>query len=113
MSSQIVWCFVQIAGKEMEKRVACSFLWGLATLCIGLLSSEIAYGQDLATKKAYGSGNGDFVVGPDYRLDPDLSDRGNPKGKQFEFRMSLAESKIFPGTDATLDSKKEVRKERK
>lgn len=113
MSCQIVWCFVQIAGKEMEKRVACSFLWGLATLCIGLLSSEIAYGQDLATKKAYGSGNGDFVVGPDYRLDPDLSDRGNPKGKQFEFRMSLAESKIFPGTDATLDSKKEVRKERK
>lgn len=97
----------------MEKRAACSFLWGLVTLCIGLPYSEIACGQDLATKKAYGPGNGDFVVGPDYRLDPDLSDRGNPKGKQFEFRMSLAESKIFPGTDATLDSKKEVRKERK
>lgn len=97
----------------MEKKAACSFLWGLVTLCIGLLSSEIAYGQDLATKKAYGPGNGDFVVGPDYRLDPDLSDRGNPKGKQFEFRMILAESKIFPGTDSTLDSKKEVRKERK
>ena len=97
----------------MEKRAACSFLWGLVTLCIGLPYSEIAYGQDLSTKKPYGPGNGDFVVGPDYRLDPDLSDRGNPKGKQFEFRMSLAESKIFPGTDATLDSKKEVRKERK
>ena len=97
----------------MEKRAACSFLWGLVTLCIGLPYSEIANGQDLSTKKPYGPGNGDFVVGPDYRLDPDLSDRGNPKGKQFEFRMSLAESKIFPGTDATLDTKKEVRKERK
>ncbi|MFN9626093.1 MAG: enterobactin esterase, partial [Planctomycetota bacterium] len=88
----------------MENKEAWNFLWGLVTLCISLLSSEIAYGQDLTTKKSYGPGNGDFVVGPDYRLDPDLSDRGNPKGKQFEFRMSLAESKIFPGTDATLDS---------
>jgi enterochelin esterase-like enzyme len=57
--------------------------------------------------------NGDLVVGPDYKIDPDLTDKGNPKGKQFEFSMPLAESKIFPGTDATLDPKKEVRKTRK
>lgn len=57
--------------------------------------------------------NGDLVVGPDYKIDPDLTDKGNPKGKHFEFSMPLAESKIFPGTDTTLDPKKEVRKTRK
>ena len=58
-------------------------------------------------------GNGNFVVGPDYTIDPDLTDKGNPKGKSFEFTMRLADSKIFPGDDATLDPKKDVRKERK
>jgi len=105
--------FVLMAVKIMRKQTSWNFLWGLATVSLGLLFGEIADGQDLASKKAYGPGNGDFVVGPDYRLDPDLSDRGNPKGKQFEFRMRLADSKIFPGTDTTLDANKEVRKERK
>lgn len=59
------------------------------------------------------SGNGDFVIGPDYHIDPDLTDQGNPKGKSFEFSMPLAESKIFDGKDTTLDPKKEVRTERK
>ena len=58
-------------------------------------------------------GNGDFVIGPDYKIDPDLTDRGNPKGKSFEFLMRLADSKIFPGDDSTLDPKKPVRKTRK
>ncbi|MBU6175247.1 MAG: enterobactin esterase [Planctomycetes bacterium] len=31
----------------------------------------------------------------------------------FEFAMKLADSKLFPGTDSTLDSKKEVRKQRR
>lgn len=72
-----------------------------------------------ADDKAKGSddhrleGNGNFVIGPDYSLDPDLTDRGNAKGRSFEFKMALAESRIFPGTDSTLDPKKEVRKERK
>lgn len=57
--------------------------------------------------------NGNVVIGPEYEIDPDLTDKGNPKGKQFEFSMSLAESKIFPGTDKTLDSRKEVRETRK
>jgi len=60
-----------------------------------------------------GDGNGDFVVGPQYEIDPDLKDRGNPKGKSFEFKMKLADSKIFNGTDSTLDPKKDVRKERR
>jgi iron(III)-enterobactin esterase len=58
-------------------------------------------------------GNGDFVIGPEYKIDPDLTDRGNPKGKSFEFSMRLADSPLLPGTDKTLDPKKDVRKERK
>ena len=99
--------------KIMRRRIA-SVLWiSVASVALTILSGGRSEAQDLAAKKAYGPGEGDFVVGPEYRLDPDLSDQGNPKGKQFEFRMPLAESKIFPGTDSTLDSSKEVRKERK
>lgn len=58
-------------------------------------------------------GNGNTIVGPDYKIDQDLTDRGNPKGKSFEFTIPLAESRIFRGDDATLDSRKSVRKERK
>jgi len=59
-------------------------------------------------------GNGNYTIGPTYKIDPDLTDRGNPKGKSFEFTMRLADSKIFRGDDSTLDpEKKPVRKERK
>ena len=41
-------------------------------------------------------------------------DRGNPKGKSFEFNTRLADSKIFRGDDSTLEpEKKPGRKERK
>ena len=51
---------------------------------------------------------------PRYKIDPDLTDRGNPKGKYFEFTLPLADSKIFRGDDATLEpAKKAVRSERK
>ena len=46
-------------------------------------------------------------------IDPDLTDRGNAKGRYSEFSMRLADSKIFPGNDSTLDSSKPVRQERK
>lgn len=59
-------------------------------------------------------GDGSFEAGPEFRLDPDLTDRGNPKGKSFEFKMKLADSKIFRGDDKTLEpEKKAVRTERK
>ena len=59
-------------------------------------------------------GNGNFKIGPDYKLDPDLKNQGNPKGMNFQFSMLLKESKIFSGDDKTLDLKnKKVRKERK
>ena len=57
-------------------------------------------------------GNGDYTIGPDYKIDPDLTDQGNPKGKYFEFSMRLADSKFFRGDDTTLDPKKPVREER-
>jgi enterochelin esterase-like enzyme len=53
------------------------------------------------------------VIGPDYKIDPDLTDRGNPKGRNFEFSMRLADSKIFRGDDPTLSPKKPVRQQRK
>ena len=57
-------------------------------------------------------GDGKFTVGPTYKIDPDLTDLGNPKGKSFEFSMRLADSKIFRGDDSTLEpEKKEVRKD--
>ena len=58
-------------------------------------------------------GNGNVVIGPEYTMDPDLTDLGNPKGKFFQFSMPLADSQIYRGDDATLDLKKPVRKERK
>jgi len=57
-------------------------------------------------------GNGNYTIGPDYKVDPDLTDLGNPKGKYFEFSMRLADSKFFRGADATLDPKKPVREQR-
>jgi enterochelin esterase-like enzyme len=72
-----------------------------------------AFAEDRYSENPGTEGNGNFTIGPDYHVDPDLTDRGNPKGKSFEFSMTLADSKIFPGNDSTLDPRKEVRKERK
>jgi iron(III)-enterobactin esterase len=54
-----------------------------------------------------------IVIGPDYTTDPDLTDKGNPKGKSFTFAMPLADSKIFRGDDVTLSKRDSIRKERK
>jgi len=84
----------------------------LATALVGL-ASHAAFPAENYTENPGTLGNGNIVVGPDYTIDPDLTDRGNPKGKYFEFSMRLADSKIFRGDDATLDSRKPVREERK
>src|SRR5690349_4449057 len=86
------------------------------SLALGLfaLTAQKAWAADAYTENPGKEGNGDFTVGPDYQIDPDLTDKGNPKGKSFEFSMPLADSKIFPGADKTLEpDKKAVRKERK
>ncbi len=69
--------------------------------------------EERSLKNPGKDGNGDFVIGPDYTLDPDLTDRGNPKGKSFEFSMALADSNIFKGDDSTLDPQKPIREQRK
>ena len=62
---------------------------------------------------AFQAGKSDVTVGPEYSLDPDLADKGRPKGKQFEFTLALAESRIFKGDDKTLEpDKKPVNKTR-
>src|SRR5437867_6824001 len=73
-----------------------------------------ANAAELYTENPGTDGNGKFTVGPTYKIDPDLTDKGNPKGKSFEFSMRLADSKIFRGDDSTLEpEKKPVRKKRK
>jgi iron(III)-enterobactin esterase len=44
-------------------------------------------------------GDGDSEVGPSYTTQPDLTDRGAPKGKEFQFTLT---SKIFDGKDPTV-----------
>lgn len=85
-------------------------------LTIALLGLPATTGQAAApyTEKPGAEGDGSFTIGPEYKIDPDLTDKGNPKGKNFEFSLRLADSKIFKGDDTTLEpEKKAVRKERK
>src|SRR5437870_1592021 len=80
---------------------------------IGLLG-HAAKAAESYTENPGAEGAGKYTIGPEYTFDPDLTDRGNPKGKYFEFTMRLADSKIFRGDDSTLEpQKKDVRKERK
>ncbi|PYJ94610.1 MAG: enterobactin esterase [Verrucomicrobia bacterium] len=80
---------------------------------IGLLA-QAANAAESYTENPGTEGEGKYTIGPEYKLHPDLTDRGNPKGKYFEFTMLLADSKIFRGDDSTLEpEKKPVRTERK
>jgi enterochelin esterase-like enzyme len=85
----------------------------LLAVAIGACGFHAAYAQESAPVSLASPANGNFVIGPEYSIDPDLTDRGNPKGRYFEFSMPLASSKIFRGDDKTLDTQKPVRKERK
>ena len=90
---------------------------GVGRLFTSVLLGLLAFSAPAAEKYSESpgpAGDGNFTIGPDYKVDPDLTDRGNPKGKSFSFSMPLADSKIFRGDDKTLDPvKKAVRKERK
>jgi len=86
----------------------------LTTIGLVALLACAATAAESYTENSSTDGNGKFTVGPTYKIDPDLTDKGNPKGKSFEFSMPLAESKIFRGDDSTLEpEKKKVQKERK
>ncbi|MBM3838069.1 MAG: enterobactin esterase [Verrucomicrobia bacterium] len=87
--------------------------WVFTILLLGLCA-RLAAAAEPYTENPGAEGDGKFTIGPEYKIDPDLTDRGNPKGKSFEFTMRLADSKIFRGDDGTLEpQKKPVRTERK
>jgi enterochelin esterase-like enzyme len=91
---------------------ACIRYFGTMSL-IGILA-HTANAAESYTEDSGTEGNGTHTIGPEYKIDPDLTDRGNPKGKFFEFTLRLADSKIFRGDDSTLEpEKKAVRTERK
>src|SRR5882724_1086123 len=85
-------------------------------ICVSLvvISGLTTTAADSYTENPGVEGDGSFTIGPEYKIDPELTDLGNPKGKYFEFTMRLADSKIFRGDDKTLEpEKKPVRTERK
>ena len=44
------------------------------------LASNATLSAESYTETPGTEGNGNFVIGPDYTIDPDLTDRGSPKG---------------------------------
>ncbi|MEY3225696.1 MAG: hypothetical protein RLZZ536_315 [Planctomycetota bacterium] len=95
-------CKMQKRGQVMRQMTNCAVL---CFVLAGLVSATA-----VATEPP---GNGNVVIGPEYQLDPTLTDQGKPQGRQFEFSLKLADSRIFPGTDSTLDPAKDVRKDRR
>lgn len=51
------------------------------------------------------AGDGDFTI-TTITTQPDLTDRGAPKGKRFQFVMDSTKSTIFNGSDTTVDAAK-------
>tara|TARA_R110002167_G_scaffold33493_5_gene107619 strand:- start:55 stop:1122 length:1068 start_codon:yes stop_codon:yes gene_type:complete len=97
----------------LNYRLRSQYLCYFLTVAVAGFTSSLLLSAEKYTEDPGKKGNGNFVIGPKYQIAPDLTDLGNPKGKHFEFEMPLADSKIFPGTDKTLDPKKPVRKTRK
>ncbi len=95
------------------RRFAFGAVPSLLCLILAGMAANFVWSDETYQEYPGVAGNGNLVIGPEYSVDPDLTDRGNPKGKSFEFSMKLADSKIFRGDDTTLDPKKEVRKARK
>lgn len=79
----------------------------LGSVVLLLAATQPSFAQSIATDDP-----ARIVAGPDYTIDPDLTDRGNPQGQLFEFTMAIGPGSIYPGTDSTLDPAKEVRSER-
>lgn len=97
----------------LRSRLFCLAGWfGLCLVFIGH-HTGIILSEEKETGRISPDQNGNVIIGPGYTVDPDLTDKGNPKGKSFEFSLRLADSKIFRGNDATLDPKKPVRESRK
>ena len=86
----------------------------LSLITLAGLLAHSASAVETYTEIPGSEGDGTITIGPEYTTDKDLTDLGNPKGKSFEFKMALADSKIFRGDDKTLEpDKKKVNTERK
>jgi len=68
----------------------------------GAGGANVEGGSDVAIGDPGTMGDGDFVAGPTYPTQPDLTDRGAPKGRSFQFTMDSSSSLIFKGDDITL-----------
>ena len=75
----------------------------VCALCTFSVVTSVAGAAEAYTENPGKEGNGDHTIGPDYKIDPDLTERGNPKGKSFEFQIRIADSRIFRGKDSTLE----------
>lgn len=83
----------------------------LLSFVCGLLGCATVHSD---TENPGREGDGAFTIGPEYKIQRELTDLGNPKGKYFEFTLRLAGSKIFRGNDKTLEPQnKPVRETRK
>ncbi len=86
----------------------------LSLICFVLLQAgNSTADEENYTEQPGTEGNGNITIGPEYDVDPVLTDQGNPEGMKFEFSMPLADSRIFRGDDVTLDRSKPVREERR
>ena len=101
--------FAMLLKTKLLSELAYTFL----SIFLGGIATSSTFSEERDVEKPGTEGNGNFMIGPEYKTDPDLTDKANPKGKSFEFTMPLADSTIFRGDDSTLDPKKPVRKERK
>jgi enterochelin esterase-like enzyme len=98
----------------MQRSLRTSARVFLSLIAFAGLTASPVHAADTYAENPGIQGDGEVTIGPDYTVDKDLTDLGNPKGKQFEFTMKLADSKIFRGDDKTLTpDKKPVRTERK
>jgi iron(III)-enterobactin esterase len=98
----------------LNTRILSACARGFIALSSIALLAEAPKAAESYTENPGTEGNGSYKVGPEYKIDPDLTDLGNPKGKTFEFTNLLADSKIFRGDDTTLQpERKAVRKERR
>ena len=75
----------------------------LSLITLAGLLAHSASAVETYTEIPDSEGDGTITIGPEYTTDKDLTDLGNPKGKSFEFKMALADSKIFRGDDKTLE----------
>src|SRR5690349_16415848 len=71
----------------------------------GAVVADAAQGGDSGVRDPGSSGDGDSTL-KTYPVQPELTDKGAPKGRSFRFSMDSSKSTIFDGQDATLNPQK-------